>query len=144
MANCSKILLHGINYMTSNMQLQSIGNKHIQHLSPSPTPWSGGPLGRHRWPDNQLPPFLSSLRFPHGGAQCQAIPGCCLPISFSVCLVFSLFGLCFCMIVLASPGDLVMCPYHLSLRCSWGPMPCRVLFRTSSLEMWSLYVYPVI
>ena len=46
-----------------------------------------------------------------------------------------------CMIVLASPDDLVMCPYHLSLRCltvvrrfSWGPMACRVLFRTSSLE----------
>ena len=50
-----------------------------------------------------------------------------------------------CMIVFASPDDLVMCPYHLSLRCltvvrrsSWGPMACRVLFRTSSLEMWSL------
>ena len=50
-----------------------------------------------------------------------------------------------CMIVLASPDDLVMCTYHLSLRCltvarrsSWGPMACRVLFRTSSLEMWSL------
>ena len=54
-----------------------------------------------------------------------------------------------CMIVLASPDDLVMCPHHLSLRCltevrrfSWGPMACRVLFRTSSLEMWSLYVMP--
>ena len=54
-----------------------------------------------------------------------------------------------CTIVLASPGDLVLCPYHLSLRCltvvrrsSWGPMPCRDLFRTSSLEMWFLYVMP--
>ena len=53
------------------------------------------------------------------------------------------------MIVLTSPDDLVMCPYHLSLRCltvvrrsSWGPMACRVMFRTSSLEMWSLYVMP--
>ena len=52
-----------------------------------------------------------------------------------------------CMIVLASPDDLVMWPYHLSLRCltvvrrsSWGPKACRVLFRISSLVMWSLYV----
>ena len=48
-------------------------------------------------------------------------------------------------IVLASPEDLVMCPYHFSLRrftvvkrSSWDPMACRVLFRTSSFEMWSL------
>ena len=54
-----------------------------------------------------------------------------------------------CMIVLASPDDLVMCPYHFSLRrftvvkrSSWGPMACRVLFRTPSLEMWSLLVMP--
>ena len=51
-----------------------------------------------------------------------------------------------CMMVLASPDYLVMWPYHLSLRCltvvrrsSWGPMACRVLFRTSSLVM---YVMP--
>ena len=50
-----------------------------------------------------------------------------------------------CRIVLASPVDLVTCPYHFSLRrftlvkrSSWGPMACRVLVRTSSLEMWSL------
>ena len=54
-----------------------------------------------------------------------------------------------CRIVLASPVDLVTCPYHFSLRrftavkrSSWGPMACHVLFRTSSLEMWSLYVMP--
>ena len=54
-----------------------------------------------------------------------------------------------CKIVLGSPDDLVMWPYHLSLRCltvvrrfSSGPMACRVLFRTSSLVMWSLYVIP--
>ena len=53
-----------------------------------------------------------------------------------------------CIIVLASPDDLVMWPYHLSLRCLtvvgslWGPMACRVLFRSSSLVMWSLYVMP--
>ena len=48
-------------------------------------------------------------------------------------------------IFLASPGDLVMCPYHFSLhrftvvkRSSWGPIACRILFRTSSLEMWSI------
>ena len=53
-----------------------------------------------------------------------------------------------CLIVLSSPDDLVMWPYHLSLSCltgvrrsSWGPMACRVLFRTSSLVMWSLYLY---
>ena len=50
-----------------------------------------------------------------------------------------------CRIVLASPEDLVMCPYHFSLRrfivvnrSSWGPMAYRVLFRISSFEMWSL------
>ena len=44
-----------------------------------------------------------------------------------------------CRIVLASPVDLVTCRYHFSLplftvvkRSSWGPMACRVLFRTSS------------
>ena len=54
-----------------------------------------------------------------------------------------------CMTVLASPVDLVMWPYHLSFRCltvvrrsSCGPMACRVLFRTSSLVMCSLYVMP--
>ena len=71
-----------------------------------------------------------------------SIPGCCPPISFSVCLVFY-------RIVLESPEDLVMCPYHFSLRrftvvkrSSWGPMACRILFRTSSFEMWSLQVMP--
>ena len=46
-----------------------------------------------------------------------------------------------CLMVLTSPDDLVMWPYHLSLRCltvvrrsSWGPMACRVLFRTSSSQ----------
>ena len=50
-----------------------------------------------------------------------------------------------CWIVLASTEDLVMWSYHFSLRrftvvkrSSWVPMACRVLFRTSSLEMWSL------
>ena len=40
-----------------------------------------------------------------------------------------------CRIVLASPEDLVMCPYHFSLRCftvvkrsSWGPMACQFCF----------------
>ena len=54
-----------------------------------------------------------------------------------------------CMTVLASPVDLVMWPYHLSFHCltvvrrsSCGPMACRVLFRTSSLVMCSLYVMP--
>ena len=54
-----------------------------------------------------------------------------------------------CMTVLASPEDLVMWPYHLSFRCltvvrrsSWGPIACRVLLRTSSLVMCSLYVMP--
>ena len=77
-----------------------------------------------------------------------SIPGCCLPISFSVPRLLPPWTVP-CMIVLASPGDLVMWPYHLSLRCltvvrrsSWGPMACRVLFRTSSLVMWSLYVMP--
>ena len=47
-------------------------------------------------------------------------------------------------IVFASPVDLVTCPYHFRFRLFtvlkrslWGPMACRVLFRTSSLEMWS-------
>ena len=46
-----------------------------------------------------------------------------------------------CRIVLASPEDLVMCPYHFSLclftvvkRSSWGPMACRDLFRTTRLQ----------
>ena len=32
------------------------------------------PLGRHRWPGNRLPPFISPLSLPHGGAQCHARP----------------------------------------------------------------------
>ena len=67
-------------------------------------------------------------------ASCQCIPGCCPPISVS-CLAP-------CRIVLASPVDLVTCPYHFSLRVftvvkksSWGPMARRVLFRISSLEI---------
>ena len=62
----------------------------------------------------------------------------CLPLLRPPCIVP-------CRIVLASPEDLVMYPYHFSLRLftvvkrfSWGPMACRVLFRTSSFEMWSL------
>ena len=63
---------------------------------------------------------------------------CCLPLLLPPCTVP-------CRIVLASPLDLVTCPYHFSLRrftvvkrSSWAPMACRVLFRTSSLEMWSV------
>ena len=62
----------------------------------------------------------------------------CLPLLHLPCTVP-------CRIVLASPVDLVTCPYHFSLlrftvvkRSSWGPMACRVVFRTSSLAMWSL------
>ena len=62
----------------------------------------------------------------------------CLPLLLPLCTVP-------CTIVLASPIDLVTGPYHFSLRLftvvkrsSWGPMACRVLFRTSSLEMRSL------
>ena len=57
---------------------------------------------------------------------------------------------CTCRIVLASPVDLVTCPYHFSLRrfsvvkrSSWGPVACRVLFPNSSLEMWSLLLYEI-
>ena len=53
------------------------------------------------------------------------------------------------MIVLVSPVNLATCPYHFSLRrftvakrSSCDPTACRVLFRTSSLELWSLYVMP--
>ena len=60
----------------------------------------------------------------------------CLPLLLPPCAVP-------CRIVLANPVDLVTCPYHFSLRrftvvkrSSWG----RVLLRTSSLEMWYLWV----
>ena len=83
----------------------------------------------------------SSWRLP---ASCQSIPECCPHISFSACLFFSLLAACpagfSCQ---ASPVDLVTCQHHFSLRrftvvkrSSWGPMACRFLFRTSSLEMW--------
>ena len=99
------------------------------------------------WQPALSTPLVSPLSSWRRQVSSPSIQGCCLPVSFSVCLVFSLFGPC--MIVLASPADLVMCPYHLSLRCltvvrrsSWGPMVCRVLFRNFSLGMWSLYVMP--
>ena len=41
---------------------------------PSHIPESGGPLGCHRWPGNQLPPFISPLSLPHWGAQRHASP----------------------------------------------------------------------
>ena len=51
--------------------------------------------------------------------------------------------------VLARPEDLVMCPYYCSLRCFtivksslWGPTACRILLRTSSFVMCSLYEMP--
>ena len=54
-----------------------------------------------------------------------------------------------CRIVLASPNDHVMCPYHFSLRLltevrrsSYGPMTFPILAFTSSLVMWSLYEIP--
>ena len=54
-----------------------------------------------------------------------------------------------CRIVLASPDDRVMCPYHFSLRLftvvkrsSYGPMAFPILAFTSSLVMWSLYDIP--
>ena len=62
----------------------------------------------------------------------------CLPLLLPPCTVP-------CRIVVASPADLVTCPYHFNLRLftvvkmsSWGPMACRILFRTCSFEMWSL------
>ena len=66
----------------------------------------------------------------------------CLPRLLPSCTVSS-------RIVLASPVDLVTCSYHFSLRrftvvkmSSWSPMACRVLFHSSSFEMWSLYMMP--
>ena len=54
-----------------------------------------------------------------------------------------------CRIVLASPDDSVMCPYHFSLRLfttvrrsSYGPMAFPILAFTSSLVTWSLYEIP--
>ena len=54
-----------------------------------------------------------------------------------------------CRIVLASPDDRVMCPYHFSLRLftvvkrsSYGPMAFPILAFTFSLVMWSLWEIP--
>ena len=46
-----------------------------------------------------------------------------------------------CNMVFASPDDLVTCLIVVK-RSSWGPMACLILFRTSSLEILSLYVMP--
>ena len=145
--------LSSVNKMVDTCMCGNVNrNGVILHKLRSSGPWPpclsrslSGPLGHHRCPGNQLPPLLSSLHFPHGGAQCQARPFhlfFCLPRLLPPWSVP-------CMILLASPDDFVMWPYHLSSRCltvvrrsSWGPMACRVLFRTSSLEMWSLYVMP--
>ena len=80
-------------------------------------------------------PLTSQLFSWRRTASCPSILGCFPPISSSVP----------CRIVLASPAGLDTYPYHFSLRIftvvkrsSCGPMACRVLFCTSSLEMWSL------
>ena len=56
----------------------------------------------------------------------------CLPFLLPPCTVP-------CRIIFASPVDLVMCPYHLNLsfltlviRSSYGPIPCLIVFLTSS------------
>ena len=104
--------------------------------------WTVGAL-QMTWqpaPSNPIASQPSSWRRP---ASCLSIPGCCPSISFSVCLSFSLLALC--------PAGLSWQALKILLRArtisicvavfkgfSWGPMACRVLFRTSSLEMWSL------
>ena len=45
-------------------------------------------MGHHRWFCNQLPPFFPVLHC------LRSIPGCCLPTSSSVCLVFFTRSLC--------------------------------------------------
>jgi len=62
----------------------------------------------------------------------------CLPLVLPPCTVL-------CKIVLASPVDLVTCPYHFSCRLFtvvkrsfWCPTPFVTLFFTSTFVMWSL------
>ena len=52
--------------------------------------------GHHRWLHNQFPPFFCSP-LPSGTWQTLGLstPCCCLPTSFSVCLIFFTLSLCF-------------------------------------------------
>ena len=74
------------------------------------------------------------------------IPWCCLPTSFSVCLVFFSPFTVPCKMVLARPDKQETWPYHCSLhlftmvrRSSCGLIACWILAWTSSLVTWCLY-----
>ena len=84
----------------------------------------------HSWPVHSL--MLSSHRF------------LCLRLGLPPWIVP-----CRIVLVLASPDDCVMCPYHFSVplftevrRSSYGPMAFPILAFISSLIMWSLYKIP--
>ena len=89
-------------------------------------------------PSIRLPSHPSLWRRP---ASCQSIPGCCPPSLF-LSASSSPYLYCALQDCLDQPIDLVTCPYYFSVRLftvvkrsPCGPMACRVLFRTSSLEM---------
>ena len=76
-----------------------------------------------------------------------SIPWCCIPITFSVCLVFFPISLSVPLkMVFTRPNEQQTCQYHFSLclftmvrRSSCGLIACWILAHTSSLVTWPLY-----
>ena len=63
---------------------------------PSRIPWPRGSLRRHRWLHKQFFLFFLCSPLPSGTWRTPglSVPRCCLPTSFSVCLVFFPLSLC--------------------------------------------------
>ena len=107
-----------------------------------------------RWgttrPGNQHSPFLSFLCSPHGILSSKLVQSRMLYSHHFLCLPLLLPPRTVpWRTVLASPEALVTCPYHFILHLFTvkksslkTPMAFRILLRTSSLVMWSLYERP--
>ena len=107
--------------------------------------WPRGSFGHHRWLHNQFPPFSCSL-LPSGTWRTPglSIPGCCLPTSSSVCLVFFPLSLCLARwfwpdLMNGRHNQTTAACIFTMVRSSCGPIACWILARTSLLVTWSLY-----